>query len=110
MKRQRNTKSTSWIKRWSPGAAAGHRVARNLPFLLLLGALAMASVYNVHGAQRKLRQIEAARSELQDLRWHASALQSEIMYDNKQSEVLRRMRKHDLGLAGSSPRRLVAKH
>lgn len=109
MKRELKNKG-SWIKRWSPGAADGNRVARNLPFLVLLGAMAMLSVYNVHGAQRTLRQIEAARAELQDLRWHASALQSEIMYDNKQSEVLRRMRAHDLSLAGSSPRRLVSQH
>ena len=110
MKRDKKTSKSSWVKRWSPGAAAGTRVARNLPFLLLLGAMALVSVYNVHGAQRTLRNIEAARAELQDLRWHASAIQSEIMYDNKQSEVLRRMRKQELSLAGSSPRRLVAPH
>ncbi len=83
-------------------------MARSLPFFLLLGSMAFFSVYNVHGAQSTLRQIEEARAELQDLRWRASALQSEIMYSNKQSEVLRRMSVHDLGLAGSSPRRLVA--
>ena len=80
---------------------------RNLPFLIFLGGLALAMVYNVHRAQGTLRSIEAARAELQDLRWHASAIQSEIMYDNKQSEVLKRMRSQDLGLAGSSPRRLI---
>lgn len=107
MKKQ-SSKRTSWIKRWSPGAAVGDRVFRNVPFMLFLGALALAMVYNVHRAQATLRSIEAERSELQDLRWHASALQTEIMYDSKQSEVLRRVRSEKLGLAGSSPRRLVA--
>ena len=97
----------TWARRWSPGAIAGDRVFRNVPFLLFLGALALAMVYNVHRAQATLRAIEAERKELQDLRWHASALQSAIMYDNKQSEVLRRVRAEQLGLAGSSPRRLV---
>ena len=104
----RNTKQKAWIKRWSPGAAAGDRMFRNIPFLIFLGGLLLGMVYNVHRAQRTLRAIEAARSELQDLRWHASAIQSEIMYDNKQSEVLKRMRAHGLGVGGSSPRRLVA--
>ena len=80
----------------------------HLPFFIFLGALALVSVWNVHRAQRTLRQIEAARTELQELRWHASAVQSEIMYNNKQSEVLARMRSRGLGLAGSSPRRLIA--
>ena len=106
MKKAKTSKST-WVKRWSPGAAAGDRVFRNVPFMLFLGALALAMVYNVHRAQATLRAIEAERKELQDLRWHASAIQSEIMYDNKQSEVLRRVRSEKLGLAGSSPRRLV---
>ena len=104
----KKNKRTRRIKRWSPGAIVGDRIFRNVPFLLFLGALALAMVYNVHKAQATLRSIEAERTALQDLRWEASAIQSEIMYDNKQSEVLRRVSAKKLGLAGSSPRRLVA--
>ncbi len=85
----------------------GERMFGQLPFLFFCSALALFTVWNVHRAQKTLRSIETARVELQELRWHASAVQSRIMYDNKQSEVLRRMRSKDLGLAGTSPRRLI---
>ena len=100
-------KKTSWMRRWAPRTGMGDRMFRNLPFVLFCSLLATVVVWNVHRAQGTLRAIEQARTELQEQRWHASAVQSRIMYDNKQSEVLRRMRSRDLGLAGSSPRRLV---
>ncbi len=80
---------------------------KHLPYFFFLSALALVMVYNVHRAQEKLRAIEETRVELREQRWHATALQSEIMYENKQSEVLRRMADYKLGLAGTSPRRLV---
>ena len=102
------SKRTSLAKRWSPGAIVGDRIFRNVPFMLFLGGLALAMVYNVHRAQATLRSIERERAALQDLRWEASAVQAQIMYDNKQSEVLRRVKPKKLGLAGTNPRRLVA--
>ena len=102
------TKRTSWIKKIGPKGGVGDRMFGQLPFLFFVSCLAMFTVWNVHRAQKTLRLIESTRVELQELRWHASTLQSRIMYDNKQSEVLRRMRSQDLGLAGSSPRRLIA--
>lgn len=99
---------TGWLKRWAPATGMGDRMFRQMPYFGFVSALALAMVWNVHRAQETLRDIETARTELQEMRWHASAVQSRIMYDNKQSEVLKRMRDRDLGLAGSSPRRLVA--
>ena len=96
------------LRRLVPAGGMGDRMFRQMPFFSFLSALALVMVWNVHRAQQTLREIEAARTELQEMRWHASAVQSRIMYDNKQSEVLRRMRDRELGLAGSSPRRLVA--
>ena len=97
-----------WLRRWALFTGMGDRMFRQMPYFLFVSGLALVMVWNVHRAQQTLREIESARGELQELRWHASAVQSRIMYDNKQSEVLRRMRGQNLGLAGSSPRRLVA--
>lgn len=97
-----------WLRRWAPTTGMGERMFRQMPYFLFLSCLALAGVYNVHRAQQTVREIEAMRGELQEMRWHASAVQSRIMYDNKQSEVLRRMRDRGLGLAGTSPRRLIA--
>ena len=97
-----------WLRRWAPTTGMGERMFRQMPYFLFLSCLALAAVYNVHRAQQTVREIEATRAELQEIRWHASAVQSRIMYDNKQSEVLRRMRDRGLGLAGTSPRRLIA--
>ena len=105
MKRKRKE---GWLKRWAPRAGMGDNLFRHLPYFFFLSALAMAMVWNVHRAQSTLRRIESARVNLQELRWHASAVQSEIMYDNKQSEVLRRVRDREIGLTGSSPRKLYA--
>ena len=108
MKQKRNNKKKSggWLRRVLPPVGMGDRMFEHLPYFFFLSALALVMVWNVHRAQQTLRGIEKARVELQEMRWHASAVQSRIMYDNKQSEVLRRMRQRDLGLAGTSPRRL----
>ena len=92
-----------------PRVRVGEQMFRHLPYFGFLSLLALAMVYNVHRAQSTLRSIETARAELQELRWRASAVQSRINYDNKQSEVLRRMRREGLGLAGTSPQRIVAR-
>ena len=104
---KRNTKKTSWVNKWAPRASMGTAMFKRLPFFFFLSLLAMVEVWNVHRAQNTLREIEAASAELTELRWHASAVRSEIMYDNKQSEVLRRVKHRRLGLAGSAPRRLI---
>lgn len=100
-------KKSSWALSWLPTGGVGERMFTHLPYIAFLSALALVMVYNVHRAQGTLRAIEQTRTELREQRWHATALQSEIMYENKQSEVLRRMSDYQLGLAGTSPRRLV---
>jgi len=106
----RKTRKRSWLSRFSPRTGVGERMFDQLPYIAFCSALALFTVWNVHRAQKTLRAIETARVELQELRWHSSAVQSRLMYNNKQSEVLTRMKPRKLGLAGSSPRRLIERN
>ena len=97
----------NWLSKVLPRTGMGDRMFGQLPYLGFVSVLALFTVWNVHRAQKTLRAIESTRVELQELRWNASTVQSRIMYDNKQSEVMRRMEPRGLGLAGTSPRRLA---
>ena len=82
----------------------------HLPYFFFVSALALVMVWNVYRGQRMVKAIQVERAEVSDLRSHSSALLSQINNENKQSAVLQRMRQRNIGVTGSSPRRLIAEN
>ncbi len=86
-------KKTSYTAFGSLGAAL---ILKNLPFVLFLGFLAMVYIANAHYAEKKVRQIQKAQTELKELRWHYMSLKSELMYNSKRSEMIPKVAPIDL--------------
>lgn len=82
------------------GSFSAQLILTNLPFVLFLGFLATIYIANSHFAERKVRQIQSMQREIKDLRRQYNALESEIMYQSKLSEVGDRV--DDLGLKKTS--------
>jgi len=70
-----------------------------LPKILFTVVLSLIYISKTHHAEKTIRQIDRAQSEVEDLRADYTTLKSEVMYASKQSEVARRVK--DLGLKES---------
>lgn len=62
-------------------------ITRNIPFFLFLAALAVIYIYNGHYADKTIRNINKATSELREQQYEYKTLKSEVMFRSKQSEL-----------------------
>lgn len=72
---------------------------RYLPKILFVMVLGILYIGNAHYAERTTREINAAQSDVEDLRADYTTLKADVMFASKQSEVARRVR--ELGLKES---------
>ncbi len=70
-----------------------------LPKILFVMFLSILYIGNTHHAERTIREINRAQSEVEDLRADYTTLKADVMFASKQSEVARRVK--ELGLRES---------
>jgi hypothetical protein len=70
-----------------------------LPKILFVLILGLLYIGNTHHAEKTVREINRAQSEVEDLRADYTTLKAEVMFASKQSEVARRVK--ELGLRES---------
>jgi len=70
-----------------------------LPKIFFVLALGLLYIGNTHHAERTVRAITHAQSEVEDLRADYTTLKADVMFASKQSEVARRVK--ELGLKES---------
>jgi Bacteriodetes cell division protein (FtsL-like) len=70
-----------------------------LPKILFIMLLGILYIGNTHHAERTVREINHAQSEVEDLRADYTTLKADVMFASKQSEVARRVK--ELGLRES---------
>lgn len=58
-----------------------------LPFLFFLAFLGIVYISNIYYAEKKVREINAIRRELKELRYEYISEKSKLMHQSKQSEV-----------------------
>jgi len=63
-----------------------------IPFILYVVFLIMLAIANTYYAEKMVRQIEAVKKELKELRYEQITTRSELMYISKQSEVARKLK------------------
>ena len=72
------------------GLFRSHRwMVRNIPFLLFLSMLTVLYIYNGHFAERKIKDITRTAAALKELQYEYKTVKSELMFMQKQSEVVR---------------------
>ncbi len=70
-----------------------------LPKILFVMLLGIVYIGNAHHADKTVREINRAQSEVEDLRADYTTLKADVMFASKQSEVARRVK--ELGLRES---------
>ena len=95
-------------KKKTPPFAIGDKVAsatlKNLPFVLFLGVLFLLYLGSINSAQRRILRIEELRKEVEALRREYNALESEISYNSKLSNVKEEAKKAPLYLSSRGER------
>ena len=76
---------------WKKMLLSYHWIVRNTPFFLFLSLLAVVYIYNGHFAEKKIKDINRTARELKELQYEYKTVKSELMFQSKQSEIVKAM-------------------
>jgi hypothetical protein len=74
----------SW-KRWLNYQS----IVKQVPFFLFLAVLAVVYIYNGHYADKTIRNINRTAKEVKELQYEYISVKSQVMYQSKQSELIK---------------------
>src|ERR1041385_5268572 len=64
-------------------------LVKQVTFFLFLAALAVIYIYNGHYADKTIRNISKTAKEVKELQWEYKQVKSEVMFQSKQSELVK---------------------
>jgi hypothetical protein len=64
-------------------------IVKNTPFFLFLSLLTVLYIYNGHVAEKTIKDINRSSRELKELQYEYKTIQSELMFQSKQSELVK---------------------
>ncbi len=64
-------------------------VVRQVPFFLFLSILAVVYIFNGHYADNTIRELNRTAKEVKELKYEYIAVKSKVMYQVKQSELVK---------------------
>jgi len=79
-----NSASAGW-KRWLNYQS----IVKQVPFFLFLTALAVVYIFNGHYADKTIRKINRTAKEVKELKYEYIPVKSKVMYQSKQSELVK---------------------
>ncbi len=85
-------------------------VYKNLPFVYFLAFLGIIYIWNVHYAERNIREIQGLKKELKESRWKYMSIKSDVMYQSMPSQVAKSVADRELRLYEQKPKRIRSKH
>lgn len=64
-------------------------IVKQVPFFLFLAVLAVVYIYNGHFADKTIRKINKTAKEVKELKYEYIAVKSKVMYQSKQSGLVK---------------------
>jgi hypothetical protein len=104
MQEQKNTKERDLKSDLPAGQANWKRwlnyqsIVKQVPFFLFLALLAVLYIYNGHYADKMSRNISRTAKEVKELKYEYVAVKSKVMFQSKQSELVKSDAIKQLGL------------
>jgi hypothetical protein len=86
--KERNTRSGPLVSGWKRWLNY-QSLVQQVPFFLFLAALAVIYIYNGHYADKTIRSINRTAKEVKELQWEYKTVKSEVMFQSKQSELVK---------------------
>lgn len=81
-------------------------VYKNLPFVYFLAFLGIIYIWNVHYAERNIRQIQSLKKELKESRWKYMSIKSEVMFLSMPSQIEKGVAGAGIGFDEEKPKRI----
>ena len=81
-------------------------IVKNTPFFLFLSLLTVLYIYNGHVAEKTIKDINRSSRELKELQYEYKTIQSELMFQSKQSELVKAVEPLGLKELSQPPHRL----
>jgi Bacteriodetes cell division protein (FtsL-like) len=81
---KQNPATAGW-KRWLNYQS----IVKQVPFFLFLAVLAVLYIFNGHYADKTIRKINRTAKEVKELKYEYIAVKSKVMYQSKQSELVK---------------------
>ena len=81
-------------------------IVKNIPFFLFLCMLAIIYIYNGHYAEKTIKEINRNTRELNERKYEYKTVKSELMFQSKQSEVVKAVEPMGLKVLLQPPYRL----
>ncbi|CAN5459468.1 hypothetical protein BH10BAC4_BH10BAC4_00820 [soil metagenome] len=78
-----------------------------LPKIMFVMVIGLLYIGNTHYAEKTVRRIDAAQSDVEDLRADYTTLKSDLMFASKQSEVARKVKAIGLKESLNPPTKVV---
>jgi hypothetical protein len=78
-------------------------IVKQVPFFLFLAVLAVVYIYNGHYADKTIRRINKTAKEVKELKYEYIAVKSKVMYQSKQSVLVKAAEPLGLKELTSSP-------
>lgn len=78
-------------------------IVKQVPFFLFLALLAVVYIYNGHLADNTIRKINQTTKEVKELKYEYISVKSKVMYQSKQSELIKAVEPLGLKELAESP-------
>lgn len=78
-------------------------ILRNLPFFGFLASLVVIYIYVVHQGQGRVREYQAMKKEVKELRWQYLTTRSDLMVSSQQSALAKEVEDLASSPSGSIP-------
>jgi hypothetical protein len=73
-------------------------IVKQVPFIIFLALLAVVYIYNGHYADKMMRRINKTTKEVKELKYEYIAVKSKVIFQSKQSELVKSEAIQQLGL------------
>ncbi|MDE1192923.1 MAG: FtsL-like putative cell division protein [Arachidicoccus sp.] len=78
-------------------------ITKNISFFLFLAVLTVLYIANGHYADKTIRDISQTNKDIKDLQFEYKTLKSELMYQTRETELIKAVEEKGLKISGIPP-------
>ena len=82
-------------------------ILNNMGYVFFLVLLTLIYIANAHYSEKKVREIQVVKAELKKLKWEYTAIQSDVMYHSKQSDIVKSLKDQKIELKRLNPKKIL---
>ncbi len=89
------------------GVVNADLILNNMGYVFFLVLLTLIYIANAHYSEKKVREIQIVKAELKKLKWEYTAIQSDVMYHSKQSDIVKTLKDQNIDLKRQNPKKVL---